>query len=100
MMPLAQQYCDTLKRNLSEHVPPYQGRNLAPAEIIIADAPTIISTLLGSCVAVTMYCRTKKIGAMCHALLPACKPNICICSKHQNKFRSIECSIKETGVST
>ena len=32
--------------------------------------PTVVTTVLGSCVSVTFYCRAKKIGAIFHAILP------------------------------
>nr|WP_320050255.1 chemotaxis protein CheD [uncultured Desulfuromonas sp.] len=43
---------------------------LKPAELYIAASPTVIETVLGSCVAVTLYCRARQIGAVCHATLP------------------------------
>ena len=92
---LAQQYGHTLKRHLSSERPQYRGISLPPAGLVFAEKPTIISTLLGSCVAVTLYCRSRKMGAMCHALLPVCRPEICACSKHKHEYRSIECSIEE-----
>lgn len=32
--------------------------------------PTVVTTVLGSCVSVTFFCRGKKTGAIFHALLP------------------------------
>ncbi len=32
--------------------------------------PTVVTTVLGSCVTVTFYCRAKKIGAIFHAIMP------------------------------
>jgi chemotaxis protein CheD len=43
---------------------------LKPAELFISERPTIVRTVLGSCVAVTMFDRRLKISAICHALLP------------------------------
>ena len=34
------------------------------------DKPTVVTTVLGSCVSVSLFCRTKNIGAIFHALLP------------------------------
>jgi chemotaxis protein CheD len=48
---------------------------LGPGELLIAEEPTIVTTVLGSCVAVTMYTRSKKLGAICHAMLPYAHPN-------------------------
>jgi chemotaxis protein CheD len=43
---------------------------LKPGELHITDKPTVISTVLGSCVSVAMYSTRFGIGGMCHALLP------------------------------
>ena len=43
---------------------------LKPAEMLISERPTIVRTVLGSCVAVTMFNRRLGISAICHALLP------------------------------
>lgn len=44
--------------------------DLKPGEMHVAEAPTLISTVLGSCVSVCLYSPEKKIGAMCHCILP------------------------------
>ena len=36
----------------------------------MAYEPTLISSVLGSCVAVTMFSPERRIGAICHAMLP------------------------------
>jgi chemotaxis protein CheD len=43
---------------------------LAPGEFYFGDANTTIYTLLGSCIAVTLWHPLKLIGGMCHYLLP------------------------------
>lgn len=43
---------------------------LKPGEVIISPDPILVSTVLGSCVAVTMFCPETGIGAICHAMLP------------------------------
>jgi two-component system chemotaxis response regulator CheB len=43
---------------------------LLPGQIMVADAETLISTLLGSCVAVCLHDPLTKIGGMNHYLLP------------------------------
>ena len=44
---------------------------LRPGYILVADRPTVISTVLGSCVAVCIYDRKRKVGGMNHFQLPA-----------------------------
>jgi chemotaxis protein CheD len=43
---------------------------LRPGEILVSRKPTIVSTVLGSCVAVTMFSPRVRAGAICHATLP------------------------------
>ncbi len=43
---------------------------LQPGECFFADADTRLRTLLGSCVAITMWHPKRKLGGMCHYLLP------------------------------
>jgi chemotaxis protein CheD len=45
--------------------------NLAPGEFFFSGGYTRIHTLLGSCVAITMWHPKKLIGGMCHYLLPS-----------------------------
>ena len=43
---------------------------LKPGELCVCDRPTQVSTILGSCIAVTIFNERLRIGAICHALLP------------------------------
>jgi chemotaxis protein CheD len=43
---------------------------LKPGEVIVSRNPVIVSTVLGSCVAITMYSPKKNVGAICHAMFP------------------------------
>ncbi|MBY0574450.1 MAG: chemotaxis protein CheD [Undibacterium sp.] len=43
---------------------------LQPGEFYFGDCDTRIRTILGSCVAITMWHPEKKIGGMCHYMLP------------------------------
>lgn len=44
---------------------------LAPGEFRFATSPTRLRTILGSCVAVTLWHPERKIGGMCHYMLPS-----------------------------
>lgn len=46
---------------------------LSPGDLHIALKPTLIETVLGSCVAVSLQCPLSGKAAMCHAMLP-CGP--------------------------
>ena len=43
---------------------------LKPGDLLFAERPTVVSTVLGSCVAVTLFSRHHRLGAICHAQLP------------------------------
>ena len=43
---------------------------LHPGEIYFGKAPMVISTLLGSCVSVTLWHPGQQLGGMCHVVLP------------------------------
>lgn len=43
---------------------------LQPGEIFFGDADTRIRTILGSCVAITVWHPKRRIGGMCHYMLP------------------------------
>jgi len=44
---------------------------LRPAEIHVSGRPDFVSTILGSCVSVTLYSSSARAGAICHSLLPS-----------------------------
>lgn len=43
---------------------------LKPGEVLVSREPVLVSTLLGSCIAVTMFSASRRFGAICHAMLP------------------------------
>lgn len=43
---------------------------LMPGEVVVASQPVVVSTILGSCIAVTMFSPSQGIGAICHAMMP------------------------------
>ena len=43
---------------------------LKPGEGLVTRTPVLVSTVLGSCVAVTMFSAASGFGAICHAMLP------------------------------
>jgi chemotaxis protein CheD len=45
---------------------------LKPGEMFLASEPTIILTILGSCIGVTFWCARLGVGALCHGILPQC----------------------------
>jgi chemotaxis protein CheD len=61
---------------------------LKPGEIYVGREPAEVSTILGSCVSVTMFSGRLKLGAICHALLPSGRA-----SEDKDKFRYVDTSI-------
>lgn len=51
-----------------------QERYLHPGEIACGRGDMRLGTLLGSCVAVTIWHRTTQFGCMCHFILPEAPP--------------------------
>lgn len=43
---------------------------LKPGELFLSRNPAIVSTVLGSCVSLTIFDSVACVGAMCHVLLP------------------------------
>lgn len=43
---------------------------LKPGEVFVARRPTLVSTVLGSCVSVVLHAPRTGMGAICHAMLP------------------------------
>lgn len=66
--------------NNSENIP---GRIfLLPGEYCVASKPTRIATLLGSCVAVCLWDRWKKVAGMNHFLLPTGPQSDCATTRY------------------
>ena len=64
---------------------------LKPGEMVVSAEPLAVTTLLGSCVAVTMFNQRLRLGAICHALLPSCRREQ-TCSHHESG-KYVECAI-------
>ncbi len=66
---------------------------LKAGEMHFSHEPSLVITVLGSCLSVTMYSRRMGIGGICHGLLPECE-NKKSCSREcREGFRYVECSI-------
>lgn len=46
---------------------------LSPGEIVLAESPVEVTTVLGSCIAITLFAKQRRVGAICHAVLPSGK---------------------------
>jgi chemotaxis protein CheD len=61
---------------------------LKPGEFYVGEEPAEISTILGSCVSVTIFNARRGIGGMCHAQLPKNRS-----SRTSDRFRYVDSSI-------
>ena len=57
--------------DLRSAVPHLPKRFLAPGGLLVMTEPCEVTTILGPCVAVTLWCRRSHVAAICHAMLPA-----------------------------
>lgn len=68
---------------------------LKPAELCVLDRPAVVRTVLGSCLAITMYNRRLGVSAICHALLPYRDPKENSQNNTLEKFKYLERVIPE-----
>lgn len=57
---------------------------LYPAALVVPDKPTIVHTILGSCVAVCLFDRIKNLGGINHYMLPLWNGNGLASPKYGN----------------
>lgn len=67
---------------------------LKPGEFYFGESPVVVSTILGSCVSVTMFHPLSGTGAICHGLLPRCSKKKSCDGACLEGFRYVDCSIK------
>jgi len=73
---------------------PPGGLFLKPGEMVVNDGPLVVSTLLGSCVAVTMFARRLRLGAICHSLLPNCRNAEPCRHEPEEAGKYVECAVR------
>jgi chemotaxis protein CheD len=61
--------------NTTLDVPTYKQVTLQPGEFHFSQGKMRINTLLGSCVAITLWHPKKHLGGMCHYMLPCSGPS-------------------------
>lgn len=65
---------------------------LKPGELFMGVKPAMVTTVLGSCVSVTMFNNRLQVGSICHALYPVCKHPQCTDACIE-RHRFLDCSI-------
>ncbi|MBF0284932.1 MAG: chemotaxis protein CheD [Magnetococcales bacterium] len=69
--------------------------HLNPGEMHLSPTPSVVTTVLGSCVSVTLFHPKSRIGAICHGMLPHCQcvaPE-CLHGGCRECFRFVDCAI-------
>jgi len=66
------------------------SRYLLPGEIHFDDQPIMVNTVLGSCISVTMFNKEKRIGMICHGMMPSSKETF---KKDENCMKYLDCCI-------
>jgi len=49
----------------------FQKIFLNPGELILSESPVIVTTVLGSCLAITLFAGNAGLSSICHAVLPS-----------------------------
>ncbi len=69
---------------------------LKPGELHFSAEPAVVVTVLGSCLSVTMFCRRRGLGGICHGLLPKCGQQKKGChGECLEGFKYVDCSIRK-----
>ena len=68
---------------------------LKPAHLYFTAGSMVITTILGSCLTMTMFSRRTGVAAACHAVLPACNEKSCPAGRCRDIGRYVACVIPE-----
>ncbi len=68
---------------------------LKPGDMVVRNDPVKITTVLGSCIALTLFASRLRMGAICHALLPACNEMPACRDRRRNPYKYVDCVIPE-----
>lgn len=59
---------------------------LKPGELVTTEETLLVTTVLGSCISVTMFHRESQVAAICHGMLPS--------SEKEDSFKYVETSMR------
>ena len=66
---------------------------LRSGELYFTDSPTVVVTLLGSCVSITMFHRRLKLSAISHGILPRCRNKRACSGGCNDATKYVECVV-------
>ena len=72
----------------------FQEVYLLPGDIFIAERPTLVTTVLGSCVSITLFNRRTGVGAITHGVMAKCNEAEDCEHIRMDCFRYVDCAIK------
>lgn len=67
---------------------------LKPGEVYLTREPALITTILGSCISVTMYDTKTKFAVICHAVMPSAAGPRSNLKESSNIFQYVDTSIE------
>ena len=67
--------------------------HLKPCELVVSKEPCEVTTVLGSCVAVTMFNARSGLAAICHAMLPAPGQGRCPGANSHDPYKFVSCVV-------
>ena len=68
-----------------------------PGELIVAASPSILHTVLGSCVGMTFQAAERGIAALCHPMLPRCSMKAEQTTDKRSDTRYVDYAIRAVG---
>lgn len=66
---------------------------LHPGEIFFGREQVLVSTVLGSCLAITMFCETNRFSGISHCIMPKCTQGNSLCSQCAEPYKYVDCTI-------
>lgn len=69
--------------------------HVQPGESRLVQEPSIVCTLLGSCVGITFWVRRMGIGALCHPMLPSAPARLAVQDAGAGHRRFVDFTIRE-----
>ncbi len=67
---------------------------IKPGEACYSKNPIVVSTVLGSCISITMFSRNIKYAGISHCQLPYCKDCNSDCTNCKDPYKYVDCTIK------
>ncbi len=68
---------------------------LKAGDLLVTEKPYRVSTVLGSCVSVTMFSKRLRIAAICHALMPICAEKASCFVSCADPFKYVNCVVPD-----